>query len=337
MLLCIVAQTSGRSASTAPDGGRSTLNYALRRVVLTIPVVLLVLFGSFALLRMIPGSVVDLKVGVGQSKADTQRLEKQFGLDKPIPVQFLIWSRDLVRGDLGESLWTTETVASEIGRRFPPTLELGLLASLFAVSIAIPAGCMAAIRQDSWIDRSLQLFTIFGLSIPSFVLATLIISLPAIWWGKVVPTGYVAFTDNPFESIKHMALPALILGGAQAAILTRLTRSAMLEVLRQDYIRTARAKGLALRAVYLRHGLRNALLPVITVWGLQIAALLGGTVIIETVFRIPGMGTATLSAIGRRDYNLAQTFILIFALIYLMVSLMIDLLYAVIDPRIRYN
>lgn len=304
--------------------------------MLTLPVLLLVMFGSFALLRMIPGSVVDLKVGVGTSKADTARLEKQFGLDEPIPVQFGIWMRDLLVGDLGESLWTFEPVGQEIKHRFPPTIELALLGSLIAVCIALPAGTIAAIRQDSWVDRSLQFVTVLGLSIPNFVLATLIISMPAIWWGKVVPTGYIEFVDDPIENLRRMLIPAAILGVAQAAILTRLTRSAMLEVLRQDYIRTARSKGLGSTAVNVRHALRNALLPVMTVWGLQIAALLGGTVIIETMFRIPGMGTATLTAIGRRDYNLAQTLVLIFALVYLATSFVIDILYAVVDPRIRY-
>ncbi len=319
------------------EGRPGIRNYVLRRVVLTIPVLLLVMFGSFALLRMIPGSVVDLKVGVGTSKADTERLEKQFGLDKPIPVQFAIWVSDLARGDLGESLWTFEPVSEEIKRRFPPTIELAFLGSFFAVCIALPAGTVAAMRQDSWIDRSLQFVTVLGLSIPNFVLATLLISMPAIWWGKVVPTGYIPFSDDPIDSLWRMLLPAAILGVAQAAILTRLTRSAMLDVLRQDYIRTARAKGLATYIVLIRHALPNALLPVLTVWGLQIAAVLGGTVIIETMFRIPGMGTATLTAIGRRDYNLAQTLVLIFAVVYLTISFMVDLLYAVVDPRIRYS
>lgn len=310
--------------------------YILRRLLLTIPVLLLVTFGAFALLRMVPGSIVDLKAGAGQSQEDTERLEKQFGLDKPIPQQFALWLGDLLTGDLGESLWSTEPVTKEISRRFPPTLQLAAMASLIAVIIAVPAGTLAAMKQDSWLDRALQLGTVAGLSVPNFILATLIISLPAIWWGWTPETGYVKLTDNPVESVQRMLIPAVTLGLAQAAILTRLTRSSMLEVWRQDYIRTARAKGLALRVVTVRHALRNALLPVITVWGLQIATTLGGTVIIETVFAIPGMGTATLTAISRRDYSLAQTFVLIFALVYVTVSLLVDLLYGLIDPRIKY-
>lgn len=310
--------------------------YILKRLVLTIPVVVLVTFGAFALLRMIPGSVVDLKVGAGQSEEDTRRLEKQFGLDKPVPQQFLIWVGQLARGDLGESVWTTEPVQAELKRRMPATFELALLGSAFALLIGIPAGTLAAIHQDSWLDRVLQVVTATGLAIPNFVIATLVISLPAIWWGWVPPTGYVPFLDDPVENLQRLAIPAAILGVAQAAILTRLTRSAMLEVLRQDYVRTAWAKGLNARAVMVRHALRNAMLPVLTVWGLQIAALLGGTVIIETMFSIPGMGTATLTAIKTRDYGLAQVLVLIFGLVYIGTSLIVDVLYAAIDPRIRY-
>jgi len=311
--------------------------YILQRLILTIPVLALVAFGAFALLRMIPGSIVDLKSGAGQSQADTIRLKKQFGLDKPIPQQFLIWVGDVAQGNLGESLWSTEPVSNEVKRRFPATIELAFMASFFALLIAIPSGTFAALYQDSWIDRSLQFFTVLGLAIPNFIIATLIISLPAIWWGWTPPTGFVKLMDDPIQNVRHLLIPALVLALAQAAILTRLTRSAMLEVLRQDYVRTARAKGLTMRVVTIRHALRNAMLPVVTVWGLQIAALLGGTVIVETIFTIPGMGTATLTAISRRDYNLAQTFVLIFGLIYVTVSLMVDLLYAYIDPRIRYT
>lgn len=312
-------------------------NYIIGRVVLTIPVIVLVTFGAFALLRMIPGSVVDLKVGTGQSMADTKRLEKQFGLDKPIPVQYLIWVKDIARGDLGESLWTTEPVATEIKRRFPATAELTLMASLIASTIALVAGTTAAIQQDSWLDRSIQFATITGLAIPNFVLATLLFSLPAIWWGKVIPDGYVPLVDHPIQNVEKMIFPAVILGAAQAAILARLVRSTMLEVLRQDYVRTAWAKGLAGRHVILRHALRNALLPVMTVWGLQIASLLGGTVIMETMFRIPGMGIGTVNAVEQRDYGLAQVLMLIFALVYIFASLAVDILYAYVDPRIRYS
>ena len=312
-------------------------NYILRRLVLTIPVIVLVTFGAFALLRMIPGSVVDLKAGTALSEVETKRLEKQLGLDKSIPEQFFIWVKDLARGDLGQSVWTTERVSSEVKRRFPATLELAFLASLTSASIALVAGTTAALHQDTWLDRIVQLVTVMGLAIPNFVIATLIISLPALWWGKVVPDGYVPFQENPVESLHKMVLPALILGAAQAAILTRLVRSAMLEVLRQDYIRTAWAKGLQGRYVIMRHAMRNALLPVMTVWGLQVAALLGGTVVMETIFRIPGMGSATFNAIRLRDYGLAQVLILIFGLVYVFTSFVVDMLYAYVDPRIRYS
>lgn len=312
-------------------------NYILRRILLMIPVLILVTFGAFALLRAIPGSVVDLKTGPSVSDEDKQRLTEELGLDKPAYQQYLIWLGDLSRGDLGESLWTRQSVAEELGNRFPPTLLLGTMSAIIAVVIAIPAGTLAALKQDGPVDRGLQVFSALGLAVPNFVLATLVISLPAVWWGWVPPIGYVPFTENPFESIRTFLIPAAIGGLAQAAILTRLTRSAMLEVLRQDYVRTAWAKGLASRVIHRRHTLRNALLPVLTVFGLQISVLLGGTVIMETIFVIPGMGTGFLQSIQFRDYPLAQMLILVIGTIYLFVTLVVDVLYGVIDPRIRYS
>lgn len=311
--------------------------YVLRRVVLTLPVLLLVLFGSFALLRLIPGSAAELRAGAGQSQDDIARLEKQFGLDDPIPIQFANWVGRLLTGDLGESIWSTEPVADEIKRRFPPTAELALLGALFAVIIAVPAGTMAALNQDRWIDRFLQVGTAVGIAIPNFFLATLVIMLPARWWGWTPPTGYISMFDNPVENLQRMALPAMIIGLAQAAVITRLTRSSLLEVLRQDYIRTARAKGLAGRTVVIRHSFRNAMVPIVTVFGLQFATLLGGSVIIESVFSIPGMGAGVLSAIGRRDYDLAQTLVLIFGLVHILSVFITDMAYTLVDPRIKYT
>lgn len=312
-------------------------NYALRRLVYTLPVLVLVLFGSFALLRMIPGSAAELRAGAGQSQADVARLEKQFGLDEPIPIQFLDWVGRLVTGDLGESIWSTEPVSDEIKRRFPPTAELALMGAVAAMLIAVPMGTIAALNQDRWSDRLLQVLTSLGIAIPNFFLATLAITLPARWWGWTPPTGYVSFLDNPVDNVQAMILPVVLIGLAQAAVITRLTRSSLLEVLRQDYVRTARAKGLAGRTVVIRHGLRNALLPIITIFGLQFATLLGGAVIIESVFSIPGMGVGVLSAIGRRDYDLAQTLILIFATVHVLSVFITDLVYMVVDPRIKYT
>ncbi|MCL4242136.1 MAG: ABC transporter permease [Dehalococcoidia bacterium] len=311
--------------------------YVLRRVVLTLPVLILVLFGSFALLRLIPGSAAELRAGAGQSEADVARLEKQFGLDEPIPVQFLNWVGRLVTGDLGESIWSTEPVSEEIKRRFPPTAELAVLGALFAVLVAVPAGTMAALNQDRWIDRVLQVGTAVGIAIPNFFLATLAIMLPARWWGWTPPTGYVSLFENPVENVQTLLLPAVIIGLAQAAVITRLTRSSLLEVLRQDYIRTARAKGLAGRTVIIRHSFRNAMVPIVTIFGLQFATLLGGSVIIESVFSIPGMGAGVLSAIGRRDYDLAQTLILIFGLVHIVSVFVTDMAYTLVDPRIKYT
>lgn len=311
-------------------------SYALRRLVFTLPVLLLVTFGSFALLRLIPGSAAEIRAGAGQNQADVQRLKEQWGLNDPIPVQFVGWVGRVLTGDLGESIWTTEPVADEIQRRFPPTAELALLGALFALLVAVPAGTLAALNQDGWVDRLLQLFTALGIAVPNFFLATLAITLPAIWWGWTPPTGFVPVLSDPFENLQRLILPAILLGLAQAAVITRLTRSSLLEVMRQDYIRTARAKGLAGRTVVLRHGLRNAMMPIITIFGLQFATLLGGAVIIESVFSIPGMGTGVLTAIGRRDYDLAQTLVLIFAVVHVVSVFITDITYMIVDPRIKY-
>ncbi len=311
--------------------------YLLRRIVLTLPVLGLVLFGSFALLRLIPGSAAEVRAGAGQNQEDVARLEKQFGLDKPIPLQFVSWVGKLMTGDLGESIWTTESVSSEIKRRFPPTAELAVLAAVFAILVAVPAGTLAALNQDRWLDRVLQVVTAVGIAVPNFFLATLAIMLPARWWGWTPPTGYVSFFHSPVSNIERLILPAIILGLAQAAVITRLTRSSLLEVLRQDYIRTARAKGLAGRTVVIRHSFRNAMVPIITIFGLQFATLLGGAVIIESIFSIPGMGSGVLTAIGRRDYNLAQTLILIFGLVHIVSVFITDISYSLVDPRIKYT
>lgn len=312
-------------------------NYALRRLVLMLPVLLLVTFGSFALLRLIPGSAAEIRSGAGQNRADVERLEEQWGLNDPIPVQFVSWVGRVLTGDLGESIWTTEPVTDEIKRRFPPTAELALLGAAFAVLVAVPAGTLAALNQDRWLDRVMQLLTALGIAVPNFVLATLAISLPAIWWGWTPPTGFVSVLSDPLENLQRLILPAMLLGLAQAAVITRLTRSSLLEVLRQDYIRTARAKGLTGRTVIIRHGLRNAMMPIITVFGLQFATLLGGAVIIETVFSIPGMGTGVLTAIGRRDYDLAQTLVLIFGVVHVLSVFVTDISYMIVDPRIKYS
>ncbi len=309
--------------------------YVLRRVVLTLPVLILVLFGSFALLRLIPGSAAELRAGAGQNEADVARLEAQFGLDDPIPVQFLSWVGRLMTGDLGESIWSTEPVSDEIKRRFPPTAELAVLGALFAVLVAVPAGTMAALNQDRWIDRVLQVGTAVGIAVPNFFLATLAIMLPARWWGWTPPTGYISLFDNPVENLQTLALPAMIIGLAQAAVITRLTRSSLLEVLRQDYIRTARAKGLAGRTVIIRHSVRTAMVPLFTIFGLQFATLLGGSVIIESVFSIPGMAQVCFRQWSARLRPGSDTHFIFGLCITL--GFVTDMAYTLVDPRIKYD
>ncbi len=310
--------------------------YVSRRLALTLPVLVLVLFGSFALLRLIPGSSAELRAGAGQSQADIARLEAQFGLDDPIPVQFLNWVGRLVTGDLGESIWTTEPVSEEIKRRFPPTAELAVLAAFFSVILAVPAGTMAALNQDRWPDRLLQVVTAVGLAIPNFFLATLVIMLPARWWGWTPPTGYVSLFDDPVENLQRMALPAIIIALAQAAVITRLTRSSLLEVLRQDYIRTAHAKGLSEGRVVRRHALKNAALPLVTLVGLDLPFLLAGAVVTERIFAWPGMGRLFIESFERADIPVMMAILMLLCLMVVVFQILTDIVYTWFDPRIRY-
>ncbi|HWO93278.1 MAG TPA: ABC transporter permease, partial [Dehalococcoidia bacterium] len=258
-------------------------------------------------------------------------------LDDPLPVQYLDWVGDIARGDFGESLLTTQDIGKEIRKRFPVTAELAVLAVLFSIVIGLPAGVIAAIRQDTPLDYVVRVLSILGLAVPGFWLASLIITLPAIWWQTGPPLGHTPFLDDPIENLKAYATPAILLGLAQGALLMRLTRSGLIEVMRQDYIRTAWSKGLRERVVILRHAMRNALIPVITVMGLQLTVLLGGTVIQEQIFLLPGLGFYLLQAISLRDYPVLQTVILLLTVIYVVVNLIVDLTYGYLDPRIRYS
>jgi peptide/nickel transport system permease protein len=241
----------------------------------------------------------------------------------------------MVRGHLGESLWTRQPVLSELARRLPVTVTLGIFATIVAIAIGMPIGVLAATRQDGATDFVARSAAILGLSIPGFVLAILVTLLPAIWWGWTPPR-FVAFTKDPAGHLLQFVLPALILGVAAAAAIMRLTRGMLLEVLRQDYVRTAAAKGLRGRVVVLKHALKNALIPVVTVLGLQVAGIAGGSVIIEWIFGIPGMGQFLVDAIVQRDYPVIQGINLIIVTIIVLTNLSVDLLYAVLDPRIRY-
>jgi peptide/nickel transport system permease protein len=267
---------------------------------------------------------------------DLDELRAKLGLDRPLPVQYFEWLGKAARGDLGESLWTKRPVLEEIGQRLPVTFELAILGLLVALIIAIPVGVISAARQDTIADYIARSAAILGLSVPAFWLATLLIVLPAIWWGWRPVTGFVEFSQDPVGHVTQLILPAVILGIAVGAALMRLTRGMLLEVLRQDYVRTAWAKGLGERVILMKHALRNAVIPVVTLLGTQLPQIIGGTVIIETVFGLPGMSRFLFDAINQRDYPVIQGVNLVVVSFIVLVNLAVDALYAVLDPRIRY-
>lgn len=311
--------------------------YIIRRLLLMIPVLVGISIATFVLIRIVPGDIAHLKCGRQCTPEQVAAIRKDLGTDKPIIVQYFTWIGGVLRGDMGNSLYTRTPVLDELKRRIPITTEMAVLAVITATIVGLPIGIVSAIRQDSPVDYAGRLFSILGLAIPSFWLGTLVITLPAIWWHWIPPTRYKDLWDDPMYNLTQMIIPATILGLAFSAILMRLTRSAMLEVLREDYIRTAWAKGLRERVVLVRHALKNAMIPVVTVAGLQFATLLGGTVIMEQIFTIPGLGRSTFLAVFNRDYTQLQANVLFLALIYLLANLVVDLTYAWFDPRIRYR
>jgi len=267
---------------------------------------------------------------------DLEDLRAKLGLNRPIHVQYLDWLGAVARGHLGESLWTRQPVLAELARRLPVTAALGGMALAVAILIGIPVGVVAAVRPDGVLDFFARSAAILGLSVPAFVTAILVTLLPAIWWGWTPRVRFVEFSSDPGAYVLQFVLPGVILGVASAAGIMRLTRGMLLEVLRQDYVRTAWAKGLGERVVVLKHALKNAVIPVMTVLGLQVAAIAGGAVIVEWIFGIPGMGQFLVDAIVQRDYPVIQGINLVIVTIIVVTNLTVDLVYAVLDPRIRY-
>jgi peptide/nickel transport system permease protein len=310
--------------------------YLAKRLVVAIPSLLIASLIVFTLPRLIPGDVVAMMLEEKAYAKDLEELRAKLGLNRPIYVQYFEWLGRAATGDLGESLWTRRPVLEEIGQRLPITLELALMSMAVAVMIAIPVGVIAAARQDTLRDYLFRSSAILGLSIPNFWLATLIIVLPAIWWGWRPLTGYVEITQDWKAHFVQMMLPAVILGTSFSAAMMRLTRGMLLEVLRQDYVRTAWSKGLRERVIILKHGLRNAVIPVITYIGTQLPQIIGGTVVIETIFGLPGMSRFLFDAINQRDYPVIQGVNLVVVSFIVMINLVVDALYAVLDPRIRY-
>ena len=310
--------------------------YILRRLLIALPSLLIASLIVFTLPRLIPGDVVQLMFEEKAYARDIEELRAKLGLNRPIPVQYAEWLGRVVRGDLGESLWTRQAVVDELARRMPVTLTLGFEALVVAILIGIPIGIIAAVRQDGALDFVARSAAILGLSVPAFVSAIVVILLPAIWWGWSPVTTFVRFSSDPTAYVLQFILPAIILGVASAAAIMRLTRGMLLEVLRQDYVRTAWAKGLREGVVVLKHALKNAVIPVVTVLGLQVAQIAGGAVIIETIFGIPGMGQFLVEAILQRDYPVIQGINLLIVVIIVTTNLAVDLTYALLDPRIRY-
>ncbi len=313
--------------------------YILRRLAFSVPVLLLTSILVFSLLHMVPGDVIVAKLAdQGTVKPeDIELMRRQYGLDKPLPQQYLIWLGRLARGDLGISIYTEEAIQTSLRRSFPVTMELAIWSMLIAVAIGVPIGITSAVFRNTPGDYGGRLVAILGLSAPDFWIATMVITVLAIQFQWVPPVGYRPITEDPVSNLQQFALPALIVGYRLSATIMRMTRSTLLEVLREDYVRTAHAKGLRERSVVFRHALKNAFLPVITVMGGQIAFLLGGAVIIETIFALPGMGRLAIQGLTFRDYPLVQTLVMVFASIVILANLAVDISYAWLDPRIRFT
>jgi peptide/nickel transport system permease protein len=310
--------------------------YVAKRLLIAIPSLLIASVVVFSLPRLIPGDAVQLMLEEKAYAKDIEELRAKLGLNRPLHVQYVEWAGRAVRGDLGESLWTKRPVLEEIAHRLPITLELAVIALAISLLIALPVGIIAAVRQDTLGDLLARSVAILGLSVPAFWLATLVIVLPAIWWNWRPSAEFTPFSVDPVANLRHMWLPAVVLGIAAAAALMRLTRGMLLEVLRQDYVRTAWSKGLAERTIVFKHALRNGIIPVVTLLGTQLPQIIGGTVVIETIFGLPGMSRFLFDAINRRDYPVIQGVNLLVVSTVVMVNLGVDALYAVLDPRIRY-
>jgi peptide/nickel transport system permease protein len=311
--------------------------YILRRLVMVVPVLLVVGIVVFTLVHLTPGDPAAVALGPDATPAEVQRLREQLGLDQPLYIQFFIWFGDVVRLDLGQSIFLDMPVTHALFNRAQPTALLTLYALTVAIVIGVPAGAVAALKENTLVDRFLVMFAISGAALPVFVLGILLILLFPVQLGILSVGGYTPIQQDFWDHLRRMVLPSFALGFASAGLLARLVRSSMLDVMREDYIRTARAKGLAMRLVVMRHALRNALIPAVTVIGYLVGTLLGGAVVTETVFTIPGMGRLVVQSVLRRDYPVIQGAVMLIAAFYVFANLFVDVLYVYIDPRIRYG
>jgi peptide/nickel transport system permease protein len=312
--------------------------YIIRRILLMVPTLLIVSVVTFGLFNLMPGDVITAQLVESPSfrQSDLDELRHRMGLDRPAYEQYAEWLGGVLRGDFGQSLWTRRPVTDDLRARLPVTLELAVLASLFSTTIALTVGVISAVRQDTPLDYVLRVLSIAGLSIPAFWLGTLFIVLSARYFDYLPPLKYVPFREDPANNLRQFLPPALIIAVALSGSLARITRSQMLEVLRQDYIRTARAKGFRERTVITRHALKNALIPVITIAGTQFAALITGSVLMESIFNLPGLGRLLLDAVNQRDYIVLQGVTLFIAVVFVFMNLIVDVAYGWLDPRIKY-
>ena len=312
--------------------------YIVGRLLLMIPTLVGVAILTFVIMRAVPGDIVELRYAgsnVPQEIIDQER--RLLGLDKPLWEQFTDWMTSLSHFDLGQSLWTGHSVVSEVQVRMPLSIELAVLATLFAVVLAIPLGVIAAVKQDTWVDYAIRVFSIGGLAMPSFWIGIMMVLVTLTLWGWAPPVVFTPLFEDPVANLAGLILPAIAVGYRYSAVSMRMTRSTVLEVLREDYVRTARAKGLRETLVVYRHALRNALLPVVTVVSLEFAFLIGGLVVTEQVFNLNGIGKLLVDAVAHRDYTLVQALVLLLAAVFVLVNFIVDMVYVVLDPRIRYS
>jgi len=311
--------------------------YVLRRVLAVVPVMLVVATVAFVLIHLAPGDPSSVIAGPYASADDVAKLRHQLGLDESLPVQLVRWYGRLLRGDLGDSIFLRRPVTEAIADRLEPTLLLTTWATLIAVLIGVPAGILSARYHNSAVDQSLMGLALLGLSVPNFLLGLLMILVFGVWLGWLPVAGYVPFDGGVWPNVRSLLMPSLALGLVQSALIARITRSSMLDVLREQFVLTGRAKGLAENIVVYKHALKNAIIPTLTVIGITFALLIGGAVVIETVFNIPGLGRLIISAVLRRDYPVIQGVVLLIAVTYTAVNLLVDLAYVVVDPRVRYQ
>jgi peptide/nickel transport system permease protein len=311
--------------------------YVLRRLLGVIPVLVLVALGSFLLIHLVPGDPAVVMLGNEATPAQLEMLRTQLGLDRSLPEQFILWLGQTLRGNLGESFFLGRPVSRALLERLPATMQLAVLSLFFSLLIGIPAGLLAAVRQNTWWDQIVMATAIGGISVPSFWLGLALILVFSVQLGWLPSGGYAPLWEDVGLGLRTLILPAVSLGSMQAALIARMTRSSMLDVLRQDYVRTAKAKGIHNWSVIVKHALKNAMIPVITTIGTAFGVLLGGAVIVEIVFTYPGMGRLVVLAVQRRDYPLVQGALLLTSVIYVVVNLAVDLLYCVFDPRIKYE